>query len=56
MEKAIDCRKCGNCDMENDCCKIYGSDPKKAVSECASKNFGAYRPNCCAKMDEEVEG
>ena len=45
MEKIIDCRKCGNCDTENDRCKIYGSDPVKAVAECASKNFGAYRPN-----------
>ena len=55
MEKVIDCRKCGNCDMENARCKIYGSDPVKAVSECASKNFGAYRPNCGAKMDAEVQ-
>lgn len=56
MEKIIDCRKCSNCDMENDRCKVYGSDPVKAVAECASKHFGAYRPNYGAKMDAEVEG
>lgn len=52
--KVIDCRKCANCDMENDRCKLYGSDPKKAVETCASKNFGGYRPNCGAKMDLEA--
>ena len=51
MEKIIDCRKCSNCDIKNDCCKIYGSDPEKAVAECASKNFGAYRPNGGLKPD-----
>lgn len=53
--KVIDCRKCANCDMGNDRCKLYGSDPKKAVETCASKNFGGYRPNCGVKMDLEVQ-
>lgn len=55
MEKVIDCRKCGNCDMENGCCKVYGSEPEKAVAECASKSFGAYRPNDKRKMNAEVQ-
>lgn len=45
MGKVIDCRKCSNCDMVNECCKIYGPDPAKAAIECALKNFGAYRPS-----------
>ena len=51
--KVIDCNKCTNCDKEHDRCKLYGSDPKKAVEMCASKNFGGYRPNG-AKMDAEA--
>ena len=54
MAKVIECLKCANCDVENDRCKIFGSDPKAAVEACASKHFGAYRPNCGAMMDEEV--
>lgn len=47
----IDCNKCANCDKENDRCKIYGRDPKAAVETCASKYFGAYRPNWRPKPD-----
>jgi hypothetical protein len=53
--KVIECIKCANCDLENDCCKVYGSDPKKAVAECASKSFGAYLPNDKRKIDVEVQ-
>ena len=49
----VDCRKCGNCDMENDRCRLYGSDPAEAVRACASKNFGAYRPDCHRERDTE---
>lgn len=38
----IDCRKCGNCDIENDCCKVYGADPAKAVAACAADGFSAH--------------
>ena len=54
-EKIIDCRKCGNCDMKNKCCKLYGNDPKIATSTCAQKNFGGYRPNHAAKTDKKGE-
>ena len=38
----IDCRKRINVDMENQCCKLYGSDPETAVKKCASNGFGDY--------------
>lgn len=55
MTKVIDCRKCANCDIKNDRCKIYGSDPKAAVEACAAKHFGAYRPNWRPKTYSEVQ-
>ena len=41
----IECKKCINCDIENDCCKLYGSDPNEAVVKCASDAFRGYIPN-----------
>lgn len=40
----IDCRKCANCDLENDCCKRYGANPDKAVNECVANSFKGYWP------------
>ena len=40
----IECRKCGNCDMENDRCKLYGRDPYKAIKKCAADGFRNYCP------------
>lgn len=42
MQIEIDCRKCENCDLGNDCCKQYGSDPNVAVQNCASDGFKNY--------------
>lgn len=39
----VDCLKCKNCDLENDRCKLYGSDPKKAAERCAASYFRGYR-------------
>jgi hypothetical protein len=39
----VDCLKCKNCDLENDRCKLYGSDPKKAAERCAANYFRGYR-------------
>lgn len=40
----VDCRICENCDLKNDCCKLYGSDPEKATKSCAEHGFVGYRP------------
>lgn len=42
MHYEIDCRKCENCDMQNDRCAIYGNDPEKAVKACAANQFKHY--------------
>lgn len=39
----VDCLKCENCDPENDCCKLYGSDPQEAAKRCADRYFRGYR-------------
>ena len=43
MHYEIDCRKCENCDMQNKCCTIHGSDPEKAVEACAAKRFRDFK-------------
>ena len=40
----IDCRRCKHFDAGNDCCDIYGGDPRKAVKACADNGFKEY---CC---------
>ena len=40
----IDCRKCGNCDMEHGCCLKYGKDPTLAAKQCADHGFTNYKP------------
>lgn len=39
----VDCTKCENCDLENDCCKLYGSDPQEAARRCAARYFRGYK-------------
>ena len=38
----IDCRKCVNCDVAKGNCRMYGSDPDKAVKACAAHGFENY--------------
>lgn len=41
----VECRKCKNCDLENDRCRVFGSDPVKAVKACAKHDFRMYKPD-----------
>ena len=41
----VGCRKCKNCDIENDRCRVFGSDPEKAVRACAKHDFRMYNPD-----------
>lgn len=46
----IDCRTCGNCDMDRGRCKLYGDDPQKAVKACADNGFRNYCPRSSEKL------
>ena len=38
----IDCRECVNCDLMNNRCRVYGSDPEQATKKCAGDGFNNY--------------
>jgi len=38
----IDCRECVNCDVAKGNCRMYGSDPDKAIKACAAYGFENY--------------
>lgn len=40
----VDCRICGNCDLKNGRCRLYGSDPETAARKCADSSFANYKP------------
>ena len=39
----INCRSCANCQVEKDCCDVYGNDPSMAVTNCALDGFRNYK-------------
>lgn len=42
----INCNKCENLIDKNAGCKLYGSNPEKAVNACANDQFKNYKPGC----------
>ncbi len=55
----INCNICTNCDLENDRCRLYGSDPEIATARCAEAEFKGYWPregkSVAEQMDELLE-
>ena len=52
----IHCLKCTNCDLMNDCCKVYGPNPVNATSKCAKDGFKNYHIKRTRKKAEEKKG